>query len=259
MTNERIAVITGAGSGIGRATAIEFSRRGWTVALVGRNEQALGETLGLLAETTPPSSVLVSDVTKDAAPDEIGEALSQRYGRVDVLVNNAGALLLKAFDAMTPELFDDIWRINTRAPYLLALALLPLLRRSSSAAIVNISSAAGSFYRPGQSAYGTSKAAIDYLTRSLAVELAPAITVNGIIPGPVATAIHGGAADDEDGPLQKIVRTLPAGRAGLADEIARWVADVAAPDNRWMTGSLIPVDGGRIITPPDRPSLEELG
>lgn len=255
----RIALVTGAGSGIGRATAIEFAKRGWTVVLVGRNEETLNATLELLAPTDPASSVIVSDVTSDSAPAALAERIANAYGHLDVLVNNAGALLLKPLDAMTAELFDSIWRVNTRAPYLLTLALLPLLRQSESASVVNISSAAGSFYRPGQSAYGASKAAIDYLTRSLAVELAPTITVNGIIPGPVATAIHGGATDDAGGPLQRIVRTLPAGRAGEADEIAQWVANVAEPGNRWMTGALIPVDGGRVITPPDRPSLEELG
>lgn len=252
MSASRIAIVTGAGGGIGQATAQEFARRGWTVVLVGRRESALREALKTLAPTSPTASIMAIDVTEDDAPARLADHVVREYGRLDVLVNNAGALLLKPFDEMTASDLDDIWKVNLRAPYLLTAALLPLLRRGDEPAVVNIGSAAGMLYRPGQSAYGLTKAALHYLTRSLAVELAPEVTVNAVIPGPVATAIHGEGAGGSTA-LDRIIATLPAGRAGTSEEIAHWVAALADAASRWMTGVLLPVDGGRIISPPDRP------
>jgi NAD(P)-dependent dehydrogenase (short-subunit alcohol dehydrogenase family) len=247
----RICLITGGGSGIGLATAQEFTRRGWTVVVAGRRQDVLEDALSTLEVTEPISRALAIDLSDSDAPRRIAAYLAEHYGRLDVLVNNAGALLVQSIRHTTPEAFDRIWNVNTRAPYLLIGALLPLLDDGVDPAIVNVGSAAGLLFRPGQSAYGSSKAAVHYLTRSLAVELAPRITVNCIVPGPVATEIHGDS--DGTGPLARIIRTLPAQRAGTADEIGHWIAEVAAPTNRWMTGAVIPVDGGRVISPPDRP------
>lgn len=159
-------------------------------------------------------------------------------------------------DDWTPQLFADIVNVNLRAPLLLTQAAVPALRTAPDGAVVNVGSAAASMYRLGQSVYGSSKAAVEYLTKSLAVELAPfGIRVNAVVPGPVDTEIHSRAGVDPEEIRASLAKAVPLGRMGTANEVAWWVTQLACSEQAsWVTGAIVHVDGGRVLASPDRPS-----
>jgi NAD(P)-dependent dehydrogenase (short-subunit alcohol dehydrogenase family) len=165
-----------------------------------------------------------------------------------VLVNNAAAIKHLPIAEANRELFEEHLSVNVLAPYFLIQAALPLLYQSDSGVVINISSSSGSLAIPGQSMYGTSKAAIEYLTCSLAAELAPHIRVNAIAPGPVDTPIHlSWAGDDVEGAYQRMKSELPLKRMGTAAELAKWIVWLASEDASFVTGVVIPVDGGQTL------------
>ena len=144
--------------------------------------------------------------------------------------------------------FDEHLDTNVRAPYFLIQAALPHLVASGHGSVVNISSSSGTLRRTGQSVYGMTKAALDYLTSSLAGELAPmGVRVNGIAPGPVDTPIHATWADDLVAAHVWLAGQVPLGRIGTAEELARWIALLLSPIASFVTGAVIPVDGGQVI------------
>jgi NAD(P)-dependent dehydrogenase (short-subunit alcohol dehydrogenase family) len=250
---DRTAIVTGAGSGIGAATARLLGSRGMTVALVGRRRETL-EEVGAEIDTGPGSALVVpEDLADAAAPGRIVEEALERTGRIDVIVNNAGHLRLTPVEDVSAEELDAHFAVNLRAPYLLVRAALPALKASPSAVVVNVSSAAAAMYRPRQPVYAMTKAGLEHLTKNLAAELAPhGIRVNCIRPGPVDTPIHSTAVADPEARLQELGRLVPLGRVGQPEEIAAWIGHLVDPDARWVTGSVFVVDGGRVLGPPER-------
>jgi NAD(P)-dependent dehydrogenase (short-subunit alcohol dehydrogenase family) len=247
---ERVAIVTGASSGIGAATARHLAARGIHAILVARRQERLEALAAEIAAAGGQATALESDLAAAGAPVELVEAVLDRCGRLDVIVNNAASFRLKPVDEFTLDEFDDHVAVNVRAPYFLVQAALPALRTSPAAVVVNVSSAAAVMYRPGQSVYGLTKAAIEHLTMNLAAELAPdRIRVVGIRPGPVATEIHLAVADPE-ARKRELGRLVPLGRIGQPEEIARWIGHLVDRDAEWVTGTVITVDGGRVLGPP---------
>lgn len=245
---QRVALITGGGTGIGAAAARRFATQGVAVAVVGRRPEPLEETAGAIRAAGGQALTIPADLADPAAPTRIVEAVTSAWGRLDVLVNNAAAIKHLPIAQATRDLFSEHLTVNVLAPYFLIQAALPYLRQSDSAAVINISSSSGSLAIPGQSMYGTSKAALEYLTRSLAAELAPHIRVNAIAPGPVDTPIHlTWAGDDVEGAYARMTRELPLKRMGTADELGAWIVWLASPEASWVTGVVIPVDGGQVL------------
>ncbi len=162
---ERVALITGGGSGIGAAAARRFARQHTAVAVVGRRPQPLAEVVSQLEAAGGQALAIPADLGDPAAPQRIVEAVVAAFGRMDVLVNCAAAIKHLPVDQASRELFDEHMAVNVRAPYFLTQAALPHLKRSNAPAIVNISSSSGSLAIPGQCMYGMSKAAIEYQTR----------------------------------------------------------------------------------------------
>ncbi|GAA0941300.1 SDR family oxidoreductase [Actinocorallia libanotica] len=239
----RAVVVTGAGSGIGRATAIAFAQDGARVLGVGRRADALAETASRHARIT----VLAADVCAADAPRTVIDTAFERFGRIDVLVNNAGATALMPLAEATAQRIGDLFDLNVTAPSLLAAAALPHLR-TTGGSIVNVSSTYGHRPLPGAAHYAATKAALEHLTRSWALELAPdGIRVNALAPGPTeseALASAGiPAATVEQIKTDEAAR-IPLGRRGRPEEIAAWALHLAAPASTWLTGQILTLDGG---------------
>ena len=248
--DERVAIVTGAGSGIGESTARHLARQGLDIALVGRRRERLDEVAAAIAGAGGRSFRVPADLGRAEAPQEVVERVLAERGRVDVIVNNAASFRLKTVDEFTLEEFDDHVAVNVRAPYFLVRAALPALRSSPAAVVVNVSSAAAAMYRRGQTVYGLTKAALEHMIMNMAAELAPdRVRVVCVRPGPVATEIHTAVADPE-ARLRELGKLVPLGRVGQPDEIARWVGHLVDREADWVTGTVLTIDGGRILGPP---------
>ena len=244
-------IVTGASSGIGRATALRFGRAGAQVLVVGRNEAALAEVAATIASEGGEAAVLQADVTQGTAPERIVSAALDRFGGLTTLVNAAGIIGSGSIESTTDPEWDNMMDINARAPFRLMRAAVPALT-ASRGTVVNVSSVTGLRAFPGVLSYCVSKAAIDQLTRCAALELAPkGVRVNAVNPGVVVSNLHRRGGMDEENYAKFLTRsreTHPLGRPGEATEIADLVFFLASDASGWITGETISIDGGRHLT-----------
>ncbi len=244
----RTAIVTGAGTGVGAATARLFAEHGHAVVLVGRRRALLEQ----VAADLEHALVVADDLADPAVPGRLIEAARAAFGGVDVLVNNAAVIWNGAFADFTLAQFDEHVAVNVRAPFLLTQAALPALREGRSPAIVNVSSSIGSIVKPKTTLYAMTKAALEYLTRATAYELAEdGVRVNAVALGPVDTPIHATYADDLEAAYADLARRVPLGRMGTPEDVARWIWWLSSPDTAWTTGAIIPVDGGQVLGIPE--------
>ncbi|MDW3848641.1 SDR family oxidoreductase [Micromonospora sp. BRA006-A] len=249
MTTSQAVIITGGGSGIGRAAARTFADRGARVLVVGRSPEPLAET----ATGYPNITTLVADITgPDAGKIVVDRALLE-FGAVDVLINNAAVGVFGALSDLDPEAVRVQFETNVLAPVLLTQCALTALTESGGT-IVNVGSAMALGLRaaPQNAVYAATKAALDSLTRSWAVELASrAIRVVGIAPGVVNTGVGvraGMSAAEYEGFLQHIAVRVPVGRVGRPEEVADWIHRLAQPDAAYLNGTVLTVDGALSVT-----------
>jgi NAD(P)-dependent dehydrogenase (short-subunit alcohol dehydrogenase family) len=250
----RVAIVTGASSGIGRAAAVRLARDGCAVLAVGRDQAALAEVVAEIGQAGGQAAAFACDVTEAAAPKRIiGQAVSALGGpgNIDVLVNAAGVIASAGVADTTDEGWDAMMDLNVRAVFRLTREAVPHLAKTRGA-IVNLSSVAGTRAFPGVAAYCVSKAAVDQLTRCAALDFAPlGVRVNAVNPGVVVTNLHRRSGMDETryaAFLEHSRSTHPLGRPGTPDEIADLIAFLVSPAAAWITGETIAIDGGRHLT-----------
>lgn len=249
---QRVAVVTGAGTGIGAATARLLAEKGLSVVLVGRRAELLEKNAARIAAAGGRAHVLADDIADPAAPKRIVDATLATFGGLDVIVNNAATIKTGPLDAYTQEDFDYHIAVNVKSIFFLIQEALPALRASSDAAIVNISSVVGSIVKPGNALYGMTKAAVEYLSRALAHELAAdRIRVGCIASGSVKTPIHVLWAGSIENAERDLVPRIPLGRMAEPEELAYWVYQLVAPETGFMTGDVLHVDGGQILGNPE--------
>jgi NAD(P)-dependent dehydrogenase (short-subunit alcohol dehydrogenase family) len=244
----RIALVTGGSRGIGAMIAQGLVRRGVRVVITSRRQDACDATAGRLAELGNCQG-WAANLADDAEMDALVQRLRDTYGRLDVLVNNAGASWGARIDDYPMAGFDKVMAVNLRAVFRLAQATLPLLEAAATptdpARIINIGSIDGLMTSEGEAyAYGASKAAVHHLTRQLARHLAARhILVNAIAPGPFYSKMMAFLLDDPDG-RAAVERGVPIGRIGKADDITGAVVYLASRASAYVTGSTLVVDGG---------------
>ncbi|MGH9949700.1 MAG: glucose 1-dehydrogenase [Pyrinomonadaceae bacterium] len=247
----KVAIITGASSGIGRACSAVFAEHGATVVAVGRNEAALEELRDATRDFEGSVKPHLADVTESSQVDRLLSETVQQFGQIDVLVNSAGILKPGNIENTTLDDWDKMMNVNVRSLLSLMQSCIPHLEKTKGN-VVNISSVAGLRSFPNVLAYCVSKAAVDQLTRCSALELASkGIRVNAVNPGVVVTNIHkrGGMSDGEYAKfLEHSKNTHPIGRPGEPEEVAELVYFLASENAQWLTGVTYSIDGGRALT-----------
>jgi len=264
---DQVAVITGASSGLGRATALLFAQEGAELIITGRKEEALAETLNALQEARTARGLspredlmLCADL---ASVDDRVRVVEEIKGRLErraaegrgvglhALVNSAGVIGTGGVEAVELADFRAMFEVNVFAVLELMQGLIPALKEAQGA-IVNISSISGLRSFPGLVSYCSSKGALNQITQCAALDLAPAgVRVNAICPGVVVTDLHkrGGMSEEAyERFLKHCESTHPLGRVGEADEVAELIAFLASKRSGWITGVTMPIDGGRHLT-----------
>ena len=241
----KVALITGAATGIGRACALRFAAQGLAVAInYSRSEAEARETLAAVERLGVRAILCQANVADDAAVRAMVARCRDELGGLDVLVNNAGTTHFidhADLDAVTPEVWDDIFAVNLRGPFQSIRAAVPLLRERKGA-IVNVTSVAGLQGQGSSIPYAASKAALNTMTKSLARSLAPEIRVNAVAPGPVKTRWLAG----REKMIDRYIDLAPLKRAADPDDIADAVVFLALGQSL-MTGQILVVDGGRTM------------
>ena len=247
----KVALVTGASSGIGRAAAIALAREGAQVVVTARREQRLKELVDSIEAAGGAALALPADLTDAAARARVVDQAVETFGGLDVLVNAAGNIGFGTIETTTLESWQEMFDANVVSVFhLTQLALPHLISRQGN--VVVVSSVTGTRSFPGVLAYCASKSAIDQLTRCAALELAEkGVRVNAVNPGVVRTELHqagGMQAETYEPFLEHSKETHPMGRVGAPEEIADLILFVASDQAGWITGATLPIDGGRHLT-----------
>jgi NAD(P)-dependent dehydrogenase (short-subunit alcohol dehydrogenase family) len=246
-----VAIVTGASSGIGRATALALAGEGASVAAVSRDAAALESVVADCSRAGAQATAIVADLTSATGPDTIVRDTVSRFGGLNVVINAAGIIAMGTTDGTDDEAWDRMMDLNLRAPFRLMRAAFPHLKQRRGA-VVNVSSVNGQRVFPNLAAYNTSKAALDQLTRCAAIDWAPdGVRVNAVNPGVTVTNLHRRSGMTEEtytAFLERSSQTHPLGRPGQPSEIAALILFLASEQAGWITGETIAIDGGRHLT-----------
>jgi NAD(P)-dependent dehydrogenase (short-subunit alcohol dehydrogenase family) len=245
MSQQRIAIVTGGGSGIGLAISQKFTAEKITTIIIGRDENKLNSARNELGELCIP---IAFDLNNTSAIPSLIENIIKNFGSIDILVNNAGINMKKEFTDVTDEDFSKIIQTNVSSVFSLSREVVKHMIENVNGCIINVSSMASQYGIPKVIAYTASKAAIEGMTRAMAVELSPkGIRVNCIAPGFIATDMSAKALNNDPERKQKALSRTPMGKLGSPADIADAAYFLASDHSKYVTGVILPVDGGNSI------------
>ncbi len=244
----RTALITGGGTGIGRACAVLFAHEGARVAVAGRHAEPLAAVVAEIHEAGGEALAVTCDVTKAAEVEKAVRAVPARFGRLDVLVNSAGALLAATAEETSEADWDHVVAVNLKGTFLVSRAVLPELRKAGGGSIINIGSVLGLVGMKKRAAYAAAKGGVTLLTKAMALDHAhEGMRINCICPSLVETELIGqlfsGMPDPEAARRQRIEQ-IPLGRMGRPEDVAQLALFLASGESSWLTGAALPLDGG---------------
>jgi NAD(P)-dependent dehydrogenase (short-subunit alcohol dehydrogenase family) len=241
----KLAIVTGGGSGIGYAITEKFVSSGIQTIIIGRNQEKLSGAKERLGELCIP---MTFDLTDLKSIPGLVKQIVDKYGRIDILVNNAGINLKKEFTEVSDEEFSQIIHSNVMSMFALSREVVKVMINNGRGSIINISSMASQYGIPKVIAYTASKSAIEGMTRAMAVELSPkGILVNCIAPGFIATDMSAKALDSDPERFRKVLSRTPLGKLGNPADIAEAAYFLCSDKSGYLTGIILPVDGGNSI------------
>ncbi|MGA7382997.1 MAG: SDR family oxidoreductase [Terriglobales bacterium] len=241
----KVAIVTGAGTGIGRACALAMAREGAYLALVGRRQEKLQQ---LAREIGASALVIAADVSKKSDVEDVAARTVAEFGGINVLLNNAGVLHVGNVEQITEEQWDETFNTNVRGLWLLSRAVLAHMRKAGGGSIINMASVLGINGARNRASYAPSKGAVVLLTKCMAIDHGPEnIRVNAICPSFVETDLTArilGTAPDPQAVRRERIAGHPIGRLGKPEDIAGLAVYLASDESSWVTGAVFPVDGG---------------
>jgi NAD(P)-dependent dehydrogenase (short-subunit alcohol dehydrogenase family) len=245
---KRVVLITGAGSGIGRAVALRFAAEGCFLYLTGRREKRLADVEEAVRAQGGQARAIPADVSRLDQTESLVKAIREETGYLDILVNAAGNFSMGLLHETSEADFEAGFTSNVKALWLTSKLAVPLLRGRDNSNIINVSSIAGTRSDPGMGIYQASKAAVNSLTKVMAKELAQfKIRVNAIAPGPVDTGLYSGSILGDDVEHKRLrdemLNSVPFGRMGTPEEVARLAVFLASPESDFISGSITSIDG----------------
>jgi 7-alpha-hydroxysteroid dehydrogenase len=246
----RVGVVTGAGRGIGAAAAVGLAQAGADVVVSARTEDQLRDVAATVQQAGRRALVVPADLDDLDAVSSLARAAHEEFGRLDIVVNNVGGTMPRAFLDTSPRFLEQAFHFNVSTAHALTRAAVPLMLETGGGAVVGISSAMGRVQGRGFLAYGTAKAALAHYTRLAATDLAPRIRVNAIAVGSVATSALDVVLTDDD-LRRRMEEATPLRRIGEPEDIAAAIVYLCSDAGSYVTGKVIEVDGGL-----DRPNLE---
>ena len=250
----KVALITGSGSGFGRATAVLFAKEGAKLVVVDKNSKAGKETVDLIQRNGSEAFFIEADVSKASESEQMINLGKEKFGRLDILHNNAGVpMSFTTIEEVSEALWDRILNVNLKSVFLACKFAVPIMKKSGGGVIINTSSISGVRTRPGISAYAASKAAVTSLTKTLALELAAfKIRVNSISPVAAQTPMLLGFFSEEmkkdvEAAHRALISTIPLGKYVQAEDVAKAALYLASDDSSMVTGVDLLIDGGRAL------------
>lgn len=248
--SQKVALITGGGTGIGRACATLFAREGARVAITGRRREPLDAAVREIATSTPTAqtTAVTCDVTDRKSVESTLAEVVSRFGRLDILVNNAGAVIVATAEQTSDEDWGRLLDTNLTGTFLMSRAALPLMRKAAGGSIVNIGSILGIVARRDRAAYCAAKAGVTGLTKAMALDHAHEnIRINCICPSIVETELGLQSikqSPDPEAERQRRIAGIPLGRMGKPEDVAQMAVYLASDESAWITGAAMPLDGG---------------
>lgn len=244
---DKVTIITGGGTGIGRGIAIEFGKQGAQVVVCGRREEPLKETVELIKKSGGEAIYQITDVSNSQQIKEMVEMTLQKFGRIDILVNNAGVYIPDDVTSMEESEWDTVMSVDAKGVFLTSKAVIPEMLKNDKGKIINIASIAGLFGFEKAAAYCAAKGAVVNLTREMALDYAlKGINVNAVAPGVIESEMTQGLLEDESA-KKGFLANIPVGRIGKPSDIANVCVYLASVESDYMTGQTLVVDGGWTI------------